>query len=164
MNRFLKPALVAMLLVAATLLCDTPQWTKDAKKVESSLKTLDTLLSVNPFPNDVPGLQVAITNKTEQLIADLDALNATLQSDLASLPAGERQEALATLAQLLVQVADEGQRLNNRFLDALTVDLVTHYITACTSYYALSNQYSFATNQLPIGVILHDRGGWNVPG
>ena len=160
MNRFRVSFLIAVLLAGALLFSQTPQWSKEAQKLANSLKTLNTLVSINPFPGDVPGLNTAIVNKTGQVMEDLGALSTALQNEVASLSADERQEALGTLAELMAQTADVGNMLYVRSFAQLTMDLVGVYNAGRASYYSLVEQYSLVPRQLPHGVILADGGGW----
>jgi acyl-CoA reductase-like NAD-dependent aldehyde dehydrogenase len=163
MNRFRVSFLIVVLLAGALLFSQTPQWSKEAQKLANSLKTLNTLVSINPFPGDVPGLNTAIVNKTGMVMDDLGALSTALQNEVASLSAEERQEALNTLAELMAQTADEGNRLAVREFDTLTLDLVSNYNTVRATYYSLAQQYVLVTQQLPIGTQLNNRGSW-IPG
>jgi hypothetical protein len=160
MRKSSLPFILILVFLTAAAFSQTLQWTKEAHKLGNSLKTLDTLLSLHPFPAEVPGMEMAITNKTQQMMGDLAALDAALQAELPSLSPSERQEALGTLADLLMQAADVGNRLVVREFDALTLDLVTSYNTVRTTYYSLAQQYSVVTKRLPIGTEVNNRGGW----
>lgn len=149
-----------LILFAGTLLfSQTPQWSKEAQKLQNSIHALDTLLSVNPFPDDVPGLDTAITNKTGQLMADLAALKSALETEMATLTPAERQEALDVWAELMIQIADLDSQLYVRGFDVLTLDLVDSYNAARTSYFSLIETYSLTFKRLPIGTRLQDGGG-----
>jgi len=152
--------LVLVFLTGAAAFSQTQQWSKEAQKLANSLRTLDTLLSVNPFPGDVPGLETAITNKTGQMMDNLAALQAALESEMPTLNAADRQEALGTLSDLLMQTADIGNMLAVREFGSLTMDLVTSYNAVRTSYYSLAQQYSMTTRRLPIGTQVDARGTW----
>jgi len=149
-----------LILLTAAAFSQTPQWSREAGKLGNSLKTLDTLLSINPFPAEVPGMTTAITNKTQQMMDDMAALDAALQSDMPALSPVERQEALGTLAELMMQTADAGNGLAVREFDALTLDLVASYNTVRSSYYSLAQQYTLSTSSLPIGTQVGARGSW----
>ena len=163
MRSFKITAFTLILFTGALLFSQTPQWSKEAQKLQNSIRTLDTLLSVNPFPDEVPGLQTAITNKAGQVMADLADLQSALEAEMASLSAAERQEALDACAALMSQVADVGERLYLRGFDTLSLDLVDTYTLARTSYFSLATIYNLITKRLPIGTRLQDGGSW-VPG
>jgi hypothetical protein len=160
MNRIRISFLVAVLFAGALVFSQTPQWSKEAQKLQNSIRTLNTLIGINPFPEDVPGLNTAITNKTEQMMSDLTALDGALQSEMASLSSSERQEAETAYAGLMVQIADGGEMLALRSFDELTLDLVDTYNVSYSSYYSLASQYSLSTKGLPIGTTINERGGW----
>lgn len=163
MNRFKISFLVTVLFISAVLVSDATLWDQKAQKLQNSIRTLNTLLSINPFPDDVPGLNIAITNKTEQMMSDLTALDITLQNELASLAADERQTAVTSYAGLLMQIADVGEMLALRSFSQLTLYLVNTYNISYTTYFSLAVQYNLVTKRLPIGVTFNDGGGW-IPG
>jgi HPt (histidine-containing phosphotransfer) domain-containing protein len=152
--------ILVVFLTGAAAFSQTPQWSKEAHKLQNNLKTLNTLASINLFPAEVPGMETAITNKTQQMMDDLAALQTALQTEMPSLDAAERQEALGTLSDLLMQTADIGNMLAVREFGALTMDLVTSYNAVRTSYYSLAQQYSMTTRRLPIGTQMDARGSW----
>lgn len=160
MNRIKWTGLLLVLLSGALLFPQSTQWEREGQKLQSTIRTLDTLVSVNPFPDDVPGLEVAITNKTGQMMGDLGELKAAVETEMPLLGAEERQEALTATATLMIQVADLGNRLYIRGFNALTLDLVDAYAVVRTSYFSLAVQYSLVTKGLPIGTRLQDGGGW----
>jgi hypothetical protein len=158
-----------LLFIATLALCSAawaqaPQWERDANKLTHTIATLNTLLDVNPFIDDVPGLETAIGNKVSKVIEDLDALKSTIETEIGSLSSDEKSDALATLAQLLLKIADAGERLNIRALYSLSLTLGTNYNYSYYAYYTLANQYSIGSRILPIGVILADRSRFSIPG
>jgi hypothetical protein len=163
MNRFKISFFVTVLFISAVLVSDATLWDQKAQKLQNGIRTLNTLLSINPFPDDVPGLNIAITNKTEQMMSDLTALDITLQNELASLSAGDKQEALSTYAALLMLVADVGEMLALRSFGQLTLTLVNTYNVSYNTYFSIAGQYNLTTQKLPIGVTFDDGGGW-IPG
>ena len=160
MNRFKIGVLLLVLFSGALLFPQSAQWEREALKLQNTIRTLGTLISVNPFPGEVPGLETAITNKTGQMMGDMDALNDALEAEMPSLSADERQEALTTTATLMMQVADLRNHLYIRGFSALTLGLVDAYTIVRASYYSLAAQYSLITKLLPIGTRLQDGGGW----
>jgi acyl-CoA reductase-like NAD-dependent aldehyde dehydrogenase len=160
MHRSKVTAFILFLLAGALLFSQTPQWSKEAQKLGNSIRTLDTLLSVNPFPDEVPGLETAIGNKAGQVMADLAALQSAMESEMASLSGTERQEALDAWASLMAQTADVGNRLYIRGFATLSHDLVDTYSTARAAYFTLADSYTLITKRLPIGTHLQDGGGW----
>lgn len=160
MNRTKTVAVFLFLLAGSMLMAQTPQWSKEAQKLQNSIRTLDALLSVHPFPGEVPGLETAIGNKAGQVMDDLAALQGALEVEMAALDAEERQEALNDWADLMAQAADVGNRLSVRGFGSLTLDLVVAYNGARTSYLSLADTYTLATKPLPIGAQLQDRGSW----
>jgi acyl-CoA reductase-like NAD-dependent aldehyde dehydrogenase len=159
-NRVKTAAFLLVFLAGSLLMAQTPQWSKEAQKLQNSIRTLDTLLSVNPFPGEVPGLETAIGNKAGQMMDDLAAVQSALEAAMASLSADERQEALNAWAELMAQAADVGNSLSVRGFGSLTLDLVAAYNAARTSYFGLADTYTLATKPLPIGTQLQDRGSW----
>jgi acyl-CoA reductase-like NAD-dependent aldehyde dehydrogenase len=160
MHRVRFPFVVVVFLIGGLAFSQTPQWSREAQKLQHSLQTLNTLLSVNPFPGDVPGLETAITNKTEQMMDNLAALQAALQAEMSSLSAADRQEALGTLGDLLMQAADVGNMLAVRGFDTLTLNLVTVYNTTRIAYFSLAEQFNLTSKRIPIGTQVNDGGGW----
>ena len=160
MHRIKITAFILILCAGTLLFSQTPQWSKEAHKLQNSIRTLDTLLSVNPFPDEVPGLETAIGNKAGQVMADLATLQSAMEAEMASLSAGERQEALDAWAELMAQVADAGNRLYVRGFSTLSYDLAGTYTTVRASYFSLADTYTLTTKQLPIGTQVQDGGHW----
>jgi hypothetical protein len=156
----------ALILV---LLCmpgraDNPQWQQDAETVGESLQTLEPLLGPKGFISNISGLDIIVANKVDEVIDNLNTFAATLQSEMGALDAEAQADALDTFAQLLLEAADDGERLNNRELYNVSLTLATHYNVSYAVYNQLASQYNLSGYILPIGIILADRGGWSVPG
>ena len=162
--RLSKVLFLSVLLSVFSLFGDSTKWGRDALKLQHSVNTINTLMGVNPFPDEAPGMVTAIGQKTDQLIADLAALNASLANELPLLGADERSEALNSYAALLVQIADAGQMLGNRSLTSNVSGLGTAYGASYYAYTSLSGQYGVAIKAIPIYVVVGDRGSWTIPG
>jgi hypothetical protein len=162
--RLSKVLFLSVLLFVFPLFGDSTNWGRDALKLQHSVNTLNTLMGVNPFPDEAPGMVTAIGQKTDQLIGDLAALNASLANELPDMSADERSDALHSCAALLVQIADAGQMLADRSLTAIVSALGTAYNVSYYSYNSLSGQYGLAVKSIPIYVVVGERGGWPIPG
>jgi len=162
--RISKVLFLSVLLSVFSLFGDSTKWGRDALKLQHSVNTLNTLMGVNPFPDEAPGMVTAIGQKTDQLIADLAALNASLADELPLLGADERSEALSSYAALLMQIADAGQMLANRSLTAIVSELGTAYGASYCAYSSFSGQYGLAIKTIPIYINVNGRGGWTIPG
>ena len=157
--RTLVPLLFAFALFQPLLLADSLTWDNNLAKAEQSLQTLSTLLDVAPFPEEVPGLTVAIANKTEQAVQYLNALRYSLEQELSLLSTDEQEAAMNAYSEVLVVAADLSDRLGTRYLDASWALLGTTYNDHYTAYYALCTSFD-----LPSRVLPEARAGWNIPG
>ena len=162
--RLFKILCLVVVLSALTLSGASTKWGVDALKLQHSIHTLTTPEAVNPFPGEAPGVVTAIGEKTDQLIADLAALSASLTDELPTLSAGERAEALDTYASLLMQTADAGQMLADRSLFTIVSGLGAGYTVGYDTYASMTAQYVIPRKTIPIYVEVNGRGGWPIPG
>jgi len=149
-------------MVAGLVFGENTQWSKDAIQLGNSLKALRALLDIDPFPENVPGLVVAISNKTEQVAGNLEDLELSLENELSSLDANDQQAALDAFAGLLVQVADVGEILANRGMEVEKGWIATSYMVSYISYQDFVGTFDRDGQIIPI--YLTERGGWSIPG
>ena len=133
MKRYLA-LFMQLLLLSAALNAETSKWSGKAVQLQQSIETLKTLTQAYASQETIPGLLVAITQKTVQTTDNLQKLELILIAELQELDTEERQLALDTTAELMLMVADAGELLANRGLEGSKNTIARVYITSYDNY------------------------------